>query len=311
MSDAFGFVSRVFEVGDAYAADLTKAASVVGYTPGDPGGMSFGMYQLSDPKMIEKFLKQYGYWEEFKGIPLKSEAGKRKWQELAKREGVKFARAQQEFVMKEYYAPGAVIAKRYGIDVNRSKALREMVIARTVQQGTTRFDRVLRNAFRGMTPEQLKAMLPEEIITRVYDHLIANVDKYWASSAPKVREGVRKRLIKEKELLLAIEKQKKGVQGQVDKSKQVSYPVEDGIVIDDGLLTYQQEVARRVIAFDVRKEMDVFSSVKDGLEKVLSTVVGKVGGGTQRLVMSGGDAFSKVTLFPEDMGLVMMMLGLV
>jgi hypothetical protein len=212
-----------------------------------------------------------------------------------------------------------------------------------------------------MTPEQVRAMSPQEIITRVYDHLIANVDKYWESSAPNVRESVRRRLIKEKELLLAFEKQKREVKkqesmqkgitqatgnlyegmkkqsqmlsgdrilGELSEQKRLYGLTTEGVeglyqgdvyglgkwgigIVDSDVEREQEEVKRRVIGFDVRKEMEAFSSVKDGLEKALSNVVSKVGGGTQRLIMPGGDAFSRVPLFPEDVGLVMMMLGLV
>jgi hypothetical protein len=47
------------------------------------------------------------------------------------------------------------------------------------------------------------------------------------------------------------------------------------------------------------------------LEKVLAPMMERGGGGVRKVVMPGGDAFSKVPLFPEDLGLVMMMLGLV
>jgi len=355
-----GIVSRIFEVGEARAAELPKAAGVVGYTKGDIGGMSAGIYQFTKDAQL-RFLREYGFMKEFEGVRFGTPEWRKRWQEVASKYGERFAKAQQEFAIREYFAPGAAIAEQFGINVGGSRALQEMIFARTVQQGAGGFRSVLRNAFRGMTPEQVRAMSSEEIITKVYDHLIANVDKYWASSAPNVRESVRRRLIKEKELLLAFEKQKKEVKKQEGMQKGITQETEnlyegmkkqsqmissDGIlgelseqkrlygfttegveglyqddiygigkwgigIIDSDVEREQEELKRRVIGFDVRKEMEAFSSVKDGLEKVLSNVVGKVGGGTQRLIMSGGDAFSKVPLFPEDVGLVMMMLGLV
>jgi len=355
-----GVVSRIFEVGEARAAELPKAAGVVGYTKGDPGGMSAGMYQFTKDAQL-KFLREYGFMKEFEGVRFGTPEWRRRWQEVASKYGERFAKAQQEFAIREYFAPGAAIAEQFGINVGGSRALQEMVFARTVQHGVKGFRNVLRDAFRGMTPEQVRAMSPQEIITRVYDYLIANVDKYWASSAPNVRKSVRRRLIKEKELLLAFEKQKRevkkqeGVQkgitqetgnlyegmkkqsqmlsgdrilGELSEQKRLYGLTTEGVeglyqgdvygfgkwgigIVDSDVEREQEEVKRRVIGFDVRKEMEAFSSVKDGLEKALSNVVGRVGGGTQRVIMPGGDAFSRVPLFPEDVGLVMMMLGLV
>jgi len=435
-----GVVSRIFEVGEAKAAELPKAAGVVANTKGDIGGMSAGMYQFTKEAQL-KFLKEYGYMKEFEGVPFGTAEWKKRWQEVAKKYGEKFARDQQEFAMREYFVPGVRVAERFGIDVRGSRALQEMIFARVVQQGVGGLERLLRNVFRGMTVEQVKAMSPQEIVTRVYDHLIANVDKYWARSSLQVREGMKRRLMKEKELLLEIEKQKKEVQrragdvtqkkrlkgdyreerkeergrvkdmgerrgrelgegegltfyegvrrgygrdvwgigrqgfieegsrmwwgdfldvrgdwrlisdrlrklyegigrwreldfsdfglgGEVDRMKILSsggdmwgidtvitgepYLVSDGGVIDADVGREQREVRRRVIDVDVRKEMEVMSSVGEVMEKVLSSVAGKTGGGsTGKVVLPGGDAFSKVPLFPEDVGLVMMMLGLV
>ena len=336
-----GIVSRIFEVGEARAAELPKAAGVVANVKGDPGGMSAGMYQFTKEAQL-KFLREYGFIKEFEGVAFGTAEWKRKWQEVAQKYGERFARAQQEFAIREYFAPGAAVAEQFGIDVKGSRALQEMVFARTVQHGAGGFRKVLANVFRGMTPEQVRAMSPQEVIARVYDHLIANVDKYWVKSSPKVREGVRKRLMKEKELLLAIERKgmqgidkkdgvgevkakgveelKGNMQGGVVGSRGLSYFVDghgsgavsqaDRVqVADEALLTDQQEVARKVIEEGVKKEAEWLSGIANLVEG-LKGRVGGVGGGS-RVVMSGGDAFSKVPLFPEDVGLVMMMLGLV
>jgi hypothetical protein len=360
-----GAVARLFEVGKVQAAELTKRAEVVAQTAGDIGGMSAGMYQFTRGAQL-KFLRQYGFIREFEGVRFGTPEWKRRWQEVARRYGERFAGAQQEFAIREYFAPGAAVAERFGIDVRRSRALEEMVFARAVQHGVGGFGRVLRNVFRGMAPEQVRALSPEEVITRVYDHLIANVDKYWASSAPKVRASVRKRLVEEKELLLAIERQKKEVQGQEKMQRQVTKQAEnlyagmrdmnqvvsgrsilsellkqerwhglitrevrglyEGVkeqrgmvlgavpkagIIDADIEREQEEVRRRVIDIGVRREVEVVSGIGEVLERVLAPMMEGAGGGVRKVIMPGGEAFSRVPLFPEDVGLVMMMLGLV
>jgi hypothetical protein len=456
VGEALGVVAREAEAG---TIDMVKAAGVVGHTRGDPGGMSVGMYQFTRETAL-RFLREYGYMKEFEGLEFGAPEWRRRWQEVAKRYGEAFAKAQQEFAVKEYFVPGVRQAERFGIDVSKSRALQEMVFARTIQHGVGGFGRVLRNVFGGMTPEQVKVLSPEEVITRVYDHLIANVDKYWASSSPRVREVVRKRLMKEKELLLAIERQKVEVKKQEGLQKRVTQVVSDlqgsvkeqvdlykstgkelkgvsegvkelkenmqgvvkdikglyqdmspeeleelarkyeaeameiersrsslgrlnfgwslrdpvefeklskqlkemsdqaeelqrkaqelreiakqkreqalgretylsyepgekiyalsgvvkdevvteGGVVDDVLVVDQREVTRRVIEEGVRASVEWMGNIV----RVIEGLKGGEGvGGAQKVIMLGGDAFSKVPLFPEDMGLVMMMLGLV
>jgi len=223
VGESLGFVAREAEAG---TIDMVKAAGVVAHTKGDIGGMSAGMYQFTRAEQL-KFLSEYGYMKEFEGVRFGTPEWKRRWQEVAKRHGEAFAKAQQEFAVKEYFEPGAAVAERFGIDVSKSRALQEMVFARAIQHGVRGFRGVLGNVFRGVTPEQVKAMSPEEVITRVYDHLIANVDRYWAGSAPRVREGVKKRLMREKGLLLAIERQKKEVGKQVNLQRKLSKQVKE------------------------------------------------------------------------------------
>jgi hypothetical protein len=369
VGESLGFVAREAEAG---TIDMVKAAGVVAHTKGDIGGMSAGMYQFTREAQL-KFLKEYGYMKEFEGVRCGTPEWKKRWQEVASKYGMEFAKAQQEFAVKEYFMPGSAVAERFGIDVSKSRALQEMVFARAIQHGVGGFRGVLGNVVRGMAPEQLRAMSPEEVITRVYDHLIENVDRYWASSAPKVRAGVRKRLMREKELLLAVERQKEEVKKQVGLQRGVSRQVKElqdsikegveiyetggeelkgiskgikelkesmqvdllagsyldyepgekifapfsipgdevvaeGRVMDDVLVADQQEVARRVIDEGVRTSAEWLNNMMRVIEGLRSA---EKAGGERRLVMSGGDAFSKVPLFPEDVGLVMMMLGLV
>jgi len=358
LGESLGIVAREAEAG---TIDMVKAAGVVGRTKGDIGGMSVGMYQFTRETAL-KFLREYGYMKEFEGVEFGTPEWKRRWQEVASKYGEAFARAQQEFAVREYFVPGVRVAERFGLDVSRSRALQEMVIARAIQHGVGGFGRVLQNVFSGMTPEQVKALSPQEIITRVYDYLIANVDRYWASSSPQVREGVRKRLIREKELLLAMERQKvevkkqeglqkritKGVEElegsikeQVKVNKSVGAELKEGVaveefeelakkheagaleveslrsnlagmteggIVDDVLVADQREVARQVIEEGVRTSTELLGNIVRVIEGLRG---GEGVGSVQKVVMSGGDAFSKVPLFPEDMGLVMMMLGLV
>ena len=267
-----GAIARWFEATPAAAAELTKGAGVVSQTPGDIGGMSAGMYQFTKGAQL-RFLRQYGFIREFEGVRFGTPEWKRRWQEVARRYGERFARAQQEFAIREYFAPGAAAAEEFGIDVRRSRALQEMVFARAVQHGVGGFEGVLRNVFKGMAPEQVRALSPEEVITRVYDHLIANVDKYWSKSAPRVRASVRERLIKEREMLLAIERQKREVQGQEKMQKQITTQAKN---LYEGMSAMNQVISGRSILDELLKQ--------EGVQKLITRAVKELHGGIKRQV---------------------------
>ena len=240
-----GAIARKAETG---TSDLTKSAGVVGLTKGDPGGMSLGMYQFTK-QSAQELIKKFGYEKEFEGVGFGTKEFAQKWKELAQRdEG--FAKAQQEFAVEKYLQPGAEVAGRYGLDVTRSRALQEMVFARSVQHGVGGFKRVLENAFAGMSPEQVKAMSEEEVIDRVYDHIAENVDKYFKSSSPAVRESVRKRMLREKEELKAMaaaEKERSGVvDQQIDAQKKVTAEAENLAMSMKEHGEVQQQVSQEV-----------------------------------------------------------------
>ena len=212
LESGVGVVAREAEAG---VIDMKKSAGVVGMTKGDAGGMSLGMYQFTEPTARE-FLKRYGYEKEFEGLRFGTKEFAQKWKELAQRDE-SFAKAQHEFAVEKYLLPGAEVAERYGIDVTKSRALQEMVFARALQHGVGGFKSVLQNVFGGMNPEQVSAMSEKEIIDKVYDHIVENVDKYFRSSSPAVRESVRKRLLREKEELEAMVEAEKEVRSEASK----------------------------------------------------------------------------------------------
>jgi len=360
IGEKLGFIARKVEAG---TLDMIKASQVVSKVAGDIGGMSAGMYQFIKDVQL-KFLREYGYEKEFEGVRFGTREWERRWKEVAQKYGEEFARAQHEFALREYFVPGARVARRFGIDVEKSRAIQEMVFARAVQHGVKGFERVLRNAFAGMTVEQIQALLPEQVVQMVYGHLIENVDQYWRRSSPKVREAVRRRLNEELRILLALIEQEKVYKKVTTEAKEVyeglreqreiieRYSILGSLVrqerwqdlvaketqgIYEGLREYrdilegaiqdvfgavkaqvsdlalesmQEEMMRRLVGVDVRRELEVLSGISDTLEKVLTPIMGEVGG-RGKVILSGGEPLRNVPLFVDDLGIVMLQLGLV
>jgi hypothetical protein len=82
-------------------------------------------------------------------------------------------------------------------------------------------------------------------------------------------------------------------------------------VVDTGLVSMQAGVQQRVIDTDIRRGAI-------GVEAVGEAVAGGIGsakmrgpGGSERVTMSGGDAFKNVPLYVDDLGILMMQLGLI
>jgi len=315
MGEQLGIVARIAEAG---TSDMVKASQVVSKTVGDIGGMSLGMYQFTRDA-VQKFLKEYGYEEEFAGVRFGTVEFERKWKEVAQRYGEEFARAQHEFAVRRYLLPGLRVAERFGIDARRSRALQEMVFARVVQHGVRGWERVLENVFGKMSREVVQAMSPEEVVDSVYQHLIENVERYWRRSSERVRRGVRERLIREREVLMEMGRaERRIVEGEllgarVAEMQEVRRGLERGRVVDAGFMQEQEARRKRIVEVEVEREETLFRRIGEEMKGVLGKVgevVGKMS--AQRPVMlSGGEAFARVSLTVEDMAVLLLQMGLV
>jgi hypothetical protein len=82
-------------------------------------------------------------------------------------------------------------------------------------------------------------------------------------------------------------------------------------IMDNGLVGIQEGVQRRAIDTDVRRGAM-------GVEAIGEAVAGGIGsakirgpGGSEKVAMSGGEAFKNVPLYVDDLGILMMQLGLI
>ncbi len=104
---------------------------------GDPGGVSYGTYQLASKiGRADEFVRRY-YADEFKGLKGGTEEFTRKWKELAAKDPAGLRKNEHTFIRETHYEPQAAkLAKELRLDVTkRSAALRDVVWSTAVQHG--------------------------------------------------------------------------------------------------------------------------------------------------------------------------------
>ena len=202
-----GKTSKRYESGSGGPATISSGV-------GDPGGVSYGSYQLSTTKgTLAEYLKySNNYNHAFDGLEPKIKGFDQKWKDLAMTDP-KFHQSQHEFIASKHYQPQLQALKQAGFDFSeRGKAVQDMVWSLAVQHrsGTTsKIDR-------GEKESRLdfKTATDAEIIEAVYDSKLRHYKQDFRSSSPQVQEGVRKRILSEKADLLRLDRYEKLIEGQ-------------------------------------------------------------------------------------------------
>lgn len=104
---------------------------------GDPGGVSYGTYQLASALgNADRFVQKY-YASEFKGLKGGTPEFTAAWKKLVAKDPDEFHRNEHEFIKQTHYDPQAkLIGSELGIDLdNRSAALRDVVWSCAVHHG--------------------------------------------------------------------------------------------------------------------------------------------------------------------------------
>lgn len=106
----------------------------------DPGGVSYGAYQLSsNAGTLQSFMRNEGgrWTSEFGGARPGSEQFSRIWRAIAARDEAVFGDAQHLFIQRTHYQPAvATVQDRTGLDLDaRHNAVRDAVWSVAVQHG--------------------------------------------------------------------------------------------------------------------------------------------------------------------------------
>lgn len=132
-----GNLSMRYETG-YQPGEEARAAAKVSSGRGDPGGKSYGAYQLASLKgQVTAFLKAEGapWASELAGLdPTRAGAFEERWKTIAARDRTAFFDAQHAYIERTHYAPVAQHARVNGIDVDTMpKAVRDVLWSMAVQ----------------------------------------------------------------------------------------------------------------------------------------------------------------------------------
>lgn len=158
-----GTLSEKYESGN-------RGAATVSTGEGDPGGVSYGTYQLaSQIGRADEFVKKY-YPDEFKGLKGGTEEFTRKWKELAAKDADGLRKKEHQFIRETHYDPQvAKLSKDLKLDVTkRSAAFRDVVWSTAVQHGPK--TDVIVVVAKGLTGDKkgIDDVTDEELIKAVY-----------------------------------------------------------------------------------------------------------------------------------------------
>ena len=131
---------------------------------GDPGGVSYGTYQLaSKVGRADEFVKKY-YPDEFKGLKGGSDEFTKVWKALADKDPKGLHANEHAYIKETHYDPQAVkLSKELALDVaKRSAALRDVVWSVAVQHGPNT----------GLVVTAVKPLLKDAKITDVTDEAL-------------------------------------------------------------------------------------------------------------------------------------------
>jgi hypothetical protein len=162
-SDTLGKLSEKYE-------SSGRGPGTVSTGKGDPGGVSYGSYQLASKiGRADQFVSKY-YPTEFKGLKGGSEEFTKKWKELAAKDPKGLHQSEHEFIKVTHYDPQVAKLKQdLNLDVTkRSAALRDVVWSSAVHHGP-RTDAITA----GVKPlldkgKKIESISDEEIIKATY-----------------------------------------------------------------------------------------------------------------------------------------------
>ncbi|MCU0706498.1 MAG: hypothetical protein MUF18_21290 [Fimbriiglobus sp.] len=162
-ADKLGKLSEKYESGG-------RGPSTVSTGEGDPGGVSYGTYQLASKiGRADQFVKKY-YPKEFEELKGGTDEFTKKWKELAAKDADGLRKNEHEFIKETHYDPQAAkLTKELKLDVTkRSAALRDVVWSTAVQHGPN--TDVIVVAVKSLLTEgkKLEDVTDEAIIKAVY-----------------------------------------------------------------------------------------------------------------------------------------------
>jgi hypothetical protein len=173
---------------------------------GDPGGASYGLFQLSsNTGTLQDYLNSEGL--EYMPILKKHTPGTREfnqnWKMLADLDKKIFSKTQYDFINRTHYRRFCrKIENHFQLDINEfSSVIKDVIWSTAVQHGPA--NTVFENAFED---DEIFVMTEEEIINRIYNERLRKADGklvYFPNVSRLVENGLINRYHKEKEMALS------------------------------------------------------------------------------------------------------------
>ena len=198
-----GQLSEKYETGG-------RGASTVSGGVGDPGGVSYGSYQMtSKPNggTVARFVSEPNFpWrDEFTNLTPGESSFTTKWKEIANSHTQAFQDTQHDYIKQTHFDP---LVKKInnddGLDVTtRSHALQDVVWSTSVQHGknTSVVHRALETLRSGGALDVADPKFDSKLITAIYAERGRKDAEgnlvYFRRSSPAVQKGVAKRFVNE------------------------------------------------------------------------------------------------------------------
>ena len=212
-SKALGKLSEKYETGG-------RGAGTVSGGQGDPGGVSYGSYQMtSKPNggTARRFVSQddFPFRDRFAGLTPGTQQFSAVWKQLAASDGEAFQDAQHDYIKRTHFDPlVSKILREDGLNVlTRSGALQDVIWSTAVQHGpgSSVPHRALAT-LQGLSPDDPD--FDRRFITAIYaergrkrpDGVLANFTR----ASPAVQRGVANRFANELKDALDMLKKEKG-----------------------------------------------------------------------------------------------------
>lgn len=153
---------------------------------GDPGGVSYGTYQLTTNN-VKGFVQQSKYANSFKGLTPGSSAFSNQWKAIAAKDPQGFQQEQQSYIEKTHYQPQAQKLASAGVNVNNlSPVLKDVIFSTSVQHGPA--TNIVLNSIKKVGPNASE----EALIKEIYKQRWAGGSNF-ANSSQEMRNGVYNR----------------------------------------------------------------------------------------------------------------------
>lgn len=193
MADALGTLSAKYETGGRGPGTVSTGA-------GDPGGVSYGSYQMAT-KMgtVARFVGQAGFpWaKDFQGLTPGTAQFTAVWKKIAADQTADFQHAQHAFIKATHYdLLCAKVLSENKVDINtRSHAVQDVIWSTAVQHGGA--TPIIGRAIANLTCALTDPTYDKQLICAVYaergrkkpDGNLA----YFSKSSPGVQAGVARR----------------------------------------------------------------------------------------------------------------------